>query len=635
MQEDPQHPGSLRAIEQSELCVLQAIVEGTVTATGDQFFRALVSNLSMATGVSGAFVAVFAETRTKVRALAFWMDGQFLDNQEWELEDTPCKEVLQGGLCHYPSNVWQQFPKEEGVESYLGVPLKTVDGDVLGHLAVFDTKNMAPEPQLLYTFQIFAARAAAELGRFQMLEQLRQSEERFRDLFQEAPIAYVHEDLESRFISANKTAMRILGITPEQVPGMVGISLVPDSPEAQRRVQEAFESIGRGTDTSGVVLELRRKDNGKPIWIQWWSRPDPSGEFTRTMFIDITEKILMEQEQARLKAQNQYLQEQLKTEHNFEEIVGRSPAIQSLLNNVRRVADTDASVLIQGESGTGKELIARAIHSASKRSGNPLIKVNCAALPSNLIESELFGHEKGAFTGAISKRIGRFELADGGTLFLDEIGEIPLDVQVKLLRVLQEREFERVGGQSPIKVDVRIIAATNRNLQNEVAEKTFREDLFYRLNVFPLTTPPLRDRIQDIPLLVNFLIDKYAMKIGKKMTGISEMSLQRLQTYRWPGNIRELENVIERAIILADGTVLEIAVDLMSGRSGSPLNPISQLEAASDASFEAISRQHIISVLEQTRWVIEGANGAAQILSLQPSTLRYRMKKLGITKPNR
>ena len=635
MQEDPQHPGSLRAIEQSELSVLQAIVEGTVTATGDQFFRALVSNLSIVTGVSGAFVAVFAETRMKVRALAFWMDGQFLDNQEWELEDTPCQEVLQGGLCHYPANVWQQFPKEEGVESYLGVPLKTVEGDVLGHLAIFDCHVMPAQPQLLYTFKIFAARAAAELGRLQMLEQLRHSEEQFRDLFQEAPIAYVHEDLDSRFISANKTAMRILGITLEQVPGTVGKSFIPDTPEAQRRVQEAFESIGRGTDTNGVVLELCRKDNGKPIWIQWWSRPDPSGEFTRTMFIDITEKVLMEQEQARLQAQNQYLQEQLKTEHNFEEIVGRSPAIQSLLNNVRRVADTDASVLIQGESGTGKELIARAIHSASKRSKNPLIKVNCAALPSSLIESELFGHEKGAFTGAISKRIGRFELADGGTLFLDEIGEIPPDVQVKLLRVLQEHEFERVGGQTPIKVDVRIIAATNRDLLNEVAEKTFREDLFYRLNVFPLTTPPLRDRIQDIPLLVNFLIDKYAMKIGKKMTGISEMSLQRLQTYRWPGNIRELENVIERAIILADGPVLEIAADLMSGRSGSPLNPIRQLETASDASFETISRQHIISVLEKTHWVIEGANGAAHILNLQPSTLRYRMKKLGITKPNR
>ena len=605
-------------------------MEGTVNATGDDFFRALVRNLSIATGVLGAFIAEFAETKTRVRALAFWMDGQFVENQEWDLKDTPCQTVLCGDLCHYPSGVWQQFPDEDGVESYLGVPLIDENGQILGHLAIFDSREMPAEPRLMYTFEIFAARAAAELNRIRAVQQLRETEERFRDLFDEAPIAYVHEDLESRFISANRAAMRILGITPEQVPGMVGISLAPNTPDAQRRIQEAFESIGRGTDTSGVILELRRKDNGKPIWIQWWSKPDPSGQFTRTMFIDITERVLMEQEQVRLQAQNQYLNEEIKTTYNFEEIVGRSAAIQALLNHVKRVAVTDASVLIQGESGTGKELIARAIHANSKRNKNPLIKVNCAALPSGLIESELFGHEKGAFTGAISKRIGRFELADGGTIFLDEIGEIPLDVQVKLLRVLQEREFERVGGQTPIKVDVRVIAATNRNLLTEIAEKNFREDLYYRLNVFPLTTPPLRDRIEDIPLLVYFLIDKYAMKIGKKITGINDSSMQHLQSYRWPGNIRELENVIERAVILADNPTLEIDPEMLSNRGHSSEQP----EIANTASFEAVSRQHILSVLEQARWIIEGSSGAAKILNMQPSTLRYRMKKLGIVKPN-
>jgi len=627
---NPLASATLPNLDSAEFSVLRAIVEGTVNATGDDFFRALVRNLSIATGVMGAFIAEFAETKTRVRALAFWMDGQFVENQAWDLQDTPCQAVLCGDLCHYPSGVWQQFPDEDGVESYLGVPLIDENGQILGHLAIFDSQEMPAEPRLMYTFEIFAARAAAELNRIRTLQQLRETEERFRDLFDEAPIAYVHEDLESRFISANRAAMRILGITPEQVPGMVGISLVPDNPDAQRRIQEAFESIGRGTDTSGVVLELRRKDNGKPIWIQWWSRPDPSGEFTRTMFIDITDRVLMEQEQARLQAQNQYLKEEIKTAYNFEEIVGRSTAIQSLLNHVKRVAVTDASVLIQGESGTGKELIARAIHANSKRNKNPLIKVNCAALPSGLIESELFGHEKGAFTGAISKRIGRFELADGGTIFLDEIGEIPMDVQVKLLRVLQEREFERVGGQTPTRVDVRVIAATNRNLLTEIAEKNFREDLYYRLNVFPLTTPPLRDRIEDIPLLVYFLIDKYAMKIGKKITGISEDSMQRLQSYRWPGNIRELENVIERAVILADNPIIQIDPEMLASRSDST----AQAETPNNASFEAISRQHILSVLEQTRWIIEGASGAANILNMQPSTLRYRMKKLGIVKPS-
>jgi PAS domain S-box-containing protein len=620
---------TLQTLDNTELSVLRAIVEGTVNATGADFFRALVSNLCVATGVLGAFVAEFAESRTRVRALAFWMEGQFVENQAWDLKDTPCQDVLCGTFCHYPSGVWKKFPDEDGVESYMGVPLIDEAGQILGHLAIFDSQEMPAEPRLMYTFQIFAGRAAAELNRIKTLEKLQQSQERFRDLFDEAPIAYVHEDLESRFISANRAAMRILGITPEQVPGMVGISLVPDTPEAQSRVQEAFASIGRGTDTSGVVLELRRKDNGKPIWIQWWSKPDQTGEFTRTMFIDITERVLMEREQARLQAQNQYLKEEIKTTYNFEEIVGRSSAIQSLLNHVKRVAETDASVLIQGESGTGKELIARAIHANSKRNKNPLIKVNCAALPSGLVESELFGHEKGSFTGAIAKRIGRFELADGGTIFLDEIGEIPLDVQVKLLRVLQEQEFERVGGQAPIKVDVRVIAATNRDLLHEVAEKNFREDLYYRLNVFPLTTPPLRDRITDIPLLVYFMLDKYAMKIGKKVTGISESSLQRLQAYRWPGNIRELENVIERAIILADTPMIEIDPDQLSTRNQLAENS----QTASNNSFEEITRQHIQSVLEQTKWIIEGQNGAAKILHMQPSTLRYRIKKLGIAKP--
>lgn len=506
------------------------------------------------------------------------------------------------------------------------------DGEVLGHLAIFGDRPMPPAPGLLYTFKIFAARAVAELSRLRTVEQLRLSEQRFRDLFDEAPIAYVHEDLESRFISANRAAMKILGITPEQVPGTVGLSFIPDTPDAQRRVREAFASVGRGTDTSGVVLELLRRDNGKPVWIQWWSKPDPGGQYTRTMFIDITERVLMEQEQARLRAQNRYLQEEIKAVHNFEEIVGRSAPMQAVLNHVRRVAATDASVLIQGESGTGKELIARAIHSASKRRHKPLIKINCAALPAGLVESELFGHEKGAFTGAIAKRTGRFELADGGTIFLDEIGEIPLETQVKLLRVLQEQEFERVGGHAPIRVDVRVIAATNRNLLQAVAEKTFRDDLYYRLNVFPVFTPPLRERSEDIPLLVSYLINKFSRRLDKRVEGIGEASMRRLHTYHWPGNIRELENVIERAIILCDDPILEIDSGLLPGSA--PAVGI-RVSVPEDGRLEAVEKQHIEAVLEQTGWVVEGEKGAARILDLNPSTLRYRMKKLNIARESR
>jgi len=621
----------MQTVDVSELAILRALVEGAAHYTGEDFLRSLVRNLCNATDVLNGFIAEFNQDKTRVRSLAFWMNGEFIDNQAWELEGTPCEEVLHGKLCHYPSELWRTFPKEAGFESYLGVPLEDNDGHILGHLAIFDTRTMPETPKLLYTFRLFAARAAGELHRMRVEEQLRLSEQRFKDLFNEAPIAYIHEDTDTRFLEVNHAAMRILGITPEQALGLLGSSFIPDTIEAQRKLKKAFQTIEDGTNSDGVILELRRKDNDQPIWIQWWSKLDANRQYMRTMFIDITERVLMEQEQARLQAQNLYLQEEIKSTHNFDDIVGRSPTLRSLLNQVQRVAQTDASVLIQGESGTGKELIARAIHAASPRKNRPLIKVNCAALPSSLIESELFGHEKGAFTGATSKRIGRFELAEGGTLFLDEIGEIPLEVQVKLLRVIQEREFERVGGQMPIKMDVRVITATNRNLLQEVAGKKFREDLFYRLNVFPLTTPPLRERLEDIPLLVKFLIGKLGPKIGKKIEGVSANSLQRLQNYRWPGNIRELENLIERAIILADAPILEIEPDQLPTVSDKDIKTVH----SSDASLNAVAKQHILNILEQTRWMIEGPNGAAQLLNIKPSTLRYRMQKLGIDKTNR
>jgi PAS domain S-box-containing protein len=603
----------------TDLVVLRKIVEGTVHATGDDFFRSLVEKLSEATGVENAFVAEFTKnSKSRVRTLAYSKSGQIVPNKEWDLADTPCA-----------TGAGVRYPKHDPFESYLGVALKLPNGEVLGHLAIWSLQFMPMQPQLLYILQIFAARAASELNQIRANTLLYEMEERYRDLFDEAPIAYVHERLDSSFIRANKTAMKILGITAEQVPTTIGKTFIPDTPNAQRRMEQALKSIGNGADTNGVVLEMRRKDNDKPLWIQWWSTPDPSGTFTRTMFLDITEKVLLEQEQARLQEQNLYLQEELKTTHNFGEVIGTSVKVQSLLSNVRRVATTDASVLIQGESGTGKELIARAIHSSSNRHDKPLIKVNCAALPAGLIESELFGHEKGAFSGAIAQRIGRFELAHGGTIFLDEIGEIPLDIQVKLLRVLQEQEFERVGGQLPIKVDVRVIAATNRNLLQEIENKMFREDLYYRLNVFPLTTPPLRERVEDIPLLVYFMLDKFAKRMGKKIDGITTKSLQRLKLYQWPGNIRELENVIERTIILADNAMIDVDPELFSGLSELSIDG---LQSSNSNSLESVERQHILAVLQQTNWVIEGPNGAAQQLDLHPSTLRYRMNKLSISK---
>ncbi len=327
---------------------------------------------------------------------------------------------------------------------------------------------------------------------------------------------------------------------------------------------------------------------------------------------------------AKLEEENRYLQEEIKSDHNFEEIVGQSRAIKELFKAIEAVAPVGATVLITGETGTGKELVARALHNLSPRRGKALIKVNCAALPAGLIESELFGHEKGAFTGAIARKIGRFELAHGGTLFLDEIGDLPLELQPKLLRVLQEGEFERIGASHTITVDVRVIAATNRDLETAIRENRFRSDLYYRLNVFPIRLPPLRERTEDIPLLVRYLTLKYGPLLGKRISNVSPAIMKMLQTYSWPGNVRELENVIERATILSAGAELDLGWwPMTTGSTG---------RAGATRTLEEVEREHILAVLELTGWRVSGERGAAGQLGLKPTTLEARMKKLGITR---
>jgi PAS domain S-box-containing protein len=607
---------------------LRSLVEGTVAATGVEFLREMVRNLAAALAVKYAFVAEVCHDRSRVRTLAWWEGSGFRDNFEYAIEGTPCEIALRGELYHCASGVASRFPKDREalerleVESYLAIPVTAADGQVLGHLAVMDAKPMLIQELDVSVFRIFGARAGAEIERMQMEAKLKENEERLRDLFDEAPIAYVHEGLDTRFIRANRAAMKALGITPDEVPGAYGKSFIPDTPEAQRRVQEALASIDRGVDTCGVVLELRRRDNGKPLWIQWWSRPDPSGTFTRTMFIDITDRVLMEQEKARLEAQNRYLQEEIKGTHNFEELIGQSPPLRKVLRNVEKVAPTDSTVLLTGETGTGKELIARAIHSLSQRKAQSFVKVNCASIPSGLIESELFGHEKGAFTGALARRIGRFELADGGTIFLDEIGELPLELQSKLLRVLQEGEFERVGAAQTLHVDARVIAATNRDLVQLTRAGQYRADLYYRLNVFPIFIPALREREGDLPLLVRYFVQRFSAEQGKKIERIPERMWRAFERYSWPGNVRELEHVIERAVILTEGPELA-AIDVLAtpalGYSGERLPTLEELE-----------REHIARVLEHTGGRVSGEKGAAAILGLKATTLEARMKKLGI-----
>jgi PAS domain S-box-containing protein len=654
--------------------LLQAIIAGTATVTGREFFVSLVANLAQGLGVRYSFVAECIPN-DRSRSLAAWFNGKPGPEFEYPVADAPCREVMKGRTFHVESGIQEAFPKDTDLvrmqaQSYLGVPMCDATKRIIGHLVVMDDKPMASDPLTLSVLETFASRAAVELERLRAYEQLKrqfhESEERLRDLFEEAPIAYVHEGLDTRFIRANRAAMRILGIKPEEVAGTYGKSFVPETPEAQRRLQQAFEAMGRGTDKEGIVLELRRRDNGQPVWIQWWSQPAPDRSYTRTMFLDITERVLMEREKARLEATNRYLQEEIRNEHNFGEIVGNHPCLRETLKMVEQVAPADTTVLIHGETGTGKELIARAIHDRSGRKARPLVKVNCGAISAGLVESELFGHVKGAFTGALANRDGRFKVADGGTIFLDEVGELPLDTQVKLLRVLQEQEFEPIGSSKTVKVDVRIIAATNRDLSTAVAEGRFRRDLYYRLNVFPIAVPPLRERAADVPLLVTFFLQRFARKFNKPVKQVPDSTMRRLVSYAWPGNIRELQNVLERAILLSPGETLQLGTDFDAAPTATatpanalgsmpapvkttaessthvppsklaPANPAPASQGAHGrASLEEVERRHIESVLGQTNWMIEGDRGAARILNLNPSTLRSRMQKLGIKRPVR
>ncbi len=449
------------------------------------------------------------------------------------------------------------------------------------------------------------------------------------------PDAVVWFDQDANLVEVNATGLKMWGYEKSAIKGMTIFDINPNMNKENWAAHWEDKVMQSKTFESS-----HRRANGEtfPVEIMDHLIEIDNRILSCAIIRDITDRkrkeaalrgALMEIKElkSKLEAENNYLQEEIQVGNNFGEIISQSPAFKPLLRQIQQVAPTMSTVLISGESGTGKELIARALHRLSPRSGRPMIKVNCAALPPNLIESELFGHEKGAFTGAITSKIGKFELADGGTLFLDEIGEMPLDLQPKILRALQEGEIEKVGGQGHQMVDVRIIAATNRQLEKEVAKGKFREDLFYRLNVFPVHAPPLRERMDDIPLLVRFLAEKLSKKLGKPITDIPQKVLDKLANYDFPGNVRELENLIERAIITSRGAKLTL---------GSWFNPKpSKSKPMHFATFEEVQKKHIIAVLQHTKWKVSGANGAAEILGMRPTTLQSRIEKLGIKRSNK
>ena len=436
--------------------------------------------------------------------------------------------------------------------------------------------------------------------------------------------AFIALDRDGRFTYANERAMALCGHSRDQMIGQVAWTTNPQLAEGPLR--PAFERAV--AEQRAITVETQCC--GRPFEVRLY--PSPTG--VSFFFEDISDRRRHEEQ---LTSDRDYLRRELEG-GVASEIVGSSSGIRHMKERVAMVAGTNTTVLITGETGTGKELVARAIHEASPRHERLLVKVNCAAISAGLVESELFGHEKGAFTGAVGKHKGRFELAHGGTLFLDEIGELPLETQVKLLRVLQEREFERVGGNETIRVDVRVVAATNRNLPQLVARGQFREDLYYRLNVFPVALPPLRERAEDIPPLVNTFLARYARQAGKRIEEVSPEAMWRLLAYKWPGNVRELQNVIERAVVFARHRVLDL--DALPDLSAPPSSPLTVTAAAVPADMSPprtiaeVERWYVEQVLTETRWVIEGERGAARRLGLHPNTLRSRLKRWGVMRPH-
>ncbi|MEK6699385.1 MAG: sigma 54-interacting transcriptional regulator [Nitrospirota bacterium] len=507
-------------------------------------------------------------------------------------------------------------------------------------------------------------------------DELESSRNQYAELYDFAPVGYFTIDAQGLIEGVNLTGARLLGIERGLLLKRPFINFIAEAADREifsKHCSEIFQKQGNQT----CEIRLKRKD-GATFYAQLQSTAkeniDGKAGYIRTTIIDTTERRRAEdalqkaygeldlkvkertgelirvnerlsqeieerkgtegslrsayaenkQLKDRFHAENIYLHNVIDREFNFGEIIGRSNALEYVFFKVEQVAPQDATVLLLGETGTGKGVVARAIHSRSSRKDRPMITVNCSALPANLIESELFGREKGAFTGSHDRQMGRFELADNSTLFLDEIGEMPLELQTKLLRVIQDGEFERLGGPKTIKVNVRIIASTNRKLEEEIRKGRFREDLFYRLNVFPITIPPLRQRKEDIPLLVDYFVAKFNKKTGKKIETVSKDTLNVLQEYDWPGNVRELESIIERAVITSQGTGLQI----LDRFENSP--KAGEQEAQDSKGLAELERDHILQALEKTGWRIEGKKGAATMLGLNPSTLRGRMRKDGI-----
>src|SRR5215813_7793245 len=624
--------------------LIRHLLEGTSSATGREFFHALVRSAAKALDVAGVWITEYFPRRKVLRSVAFWLNDHFVEDYEYQIRGTPCEQVIENAcLVHYPDRVIELFPDDPDLHalnavSYAGVPLLKSDGTVLGHLSALDTKPLELVPDLESVFRIFADRAAAELNRLRAESTVHDSEQRFSRLFESAMDGIFELDDQFRIQRANGSAAALFGISAESlVNRSLATLLTASSAQKLSTVAQELNTAGQYSSWIPRGFDAIRADGSQFPAEASLSCFDLSGRRRYSVILrNVQDQLAAENRLRKLEAETAYLQSEIAQHQPIGEIMGESSAINKVVAAVRQVAPTPTNVLIMGETGTGKELVARAIHKASDRASKPFVRVNCPAIPATLSESEFFGHERGAFTGAATRRTGRFELAQGGTIFLDEIGELPLELQPKLLRVLQEGEYEPVGSSQTRKVDVRVIAATNRNLSAEVAAGRFREDLFYRLHVFPIVVPPLRDRGSDVELLAKFFIEQYSNRIGKPCPELTPDCLRRLRSYHWPGNVRELENMMERAVIIACGGSMSLG-DILPLNNLRPVQecgssaPLPGLRTKSE--LREVERETLVRALERAGWKVAGANGAARALGIPPSTLSSRMKALQIERP--
>ncbi len=641
------------------------ITKGIWSESGENFFRSLARQLCQV--LPADFVLVGALTGSlgeRVRTLAAYTAAGEVPVLEHALQGTPCETVVKRGPCFFPTGVHRLFPADPllakmRADGYVGAPLIGSGGRCLGIICAVSRQPLGDPGFIQGVLQIFAMAATAELQLAESAEAVAQAEKRWRSfaahsneaIFRFAIEQHIPHDLPeddwidmayryARVADCNEQAAVLFGLDRESLIG-AGLEIVcPRSDPDQIERLRAFVRAGFGLSQVERTLAGRHFLMTREGIIEdgcltgaWATARDigPLKEAeaqVRALNSELENRVAeLSELRARLEQDNAYLREEIRADHPFEDMVGSSPRFRDLVNRIQMVASTSATVLISGETGTGKELVARAIHNLSDRRDRPLVKVNCAAIASGLVESELFGHVRGAFTGAVDRRVGRIEYANGGTLFLDEITELPLEMQAKLLRVLQEREFEPVGSNRTVKVDVRLLAATNRSLGDAVRDGRFRMDLYYRLLVVPVEVPPLRERREDIPALAAHFIEHHRRQFGRQVDGISAAMMQQLMSYQWPGNIRELENVLARAVVLSAGGVLDMPLfpATPGSESGDPeVKPVT---------MEDVERAHIETILRSSNWVLEGPGGAAALLGLNPSTLRGRMKRLGIRRP--